>query len=237
MFARCSVLAVVLLLAGDFAAEGADKKVRLFILSGQSNMGGLDPNVSFTPTVKSEFADDDVIVVKHAQGGEPIRQWYKKWTLPPGAQEGKGKFPPSGDYYDKMMKHVRRDLGDKEPDSVAFVWMQGERDASQGWQDAYYEALRGLVEQLRGDLKHQDIALVIGRISDHANGEKGWDAVREIQVKVAADEPLGAWVDTDDINPDGRGKALHYNKPGYAALGKRFAAQTIELIRKHEAKK
>ena len=61
MLARCSLLALILLLAGDFAAEAADKKVRLFILSGQSNMGGLDPDVSFTPTVTSEFADDEVI--------------------------------------------------------------------------------------------------------------------------------------------------------------------------------
>ena len=136
-----------------------------------------------------------------------------------------------------MMKHVRRELADKQPDSVAFIWMQGETDAALGWQDAYYEALRGLVEQLRGDLKHPDIAVVIGRISDRNNGEKGWDAVREIQTKVAADEPLSAWIDTDDLNPDAKGKALHYNKAGYAELGKRFAVRAIELIRKHEAKK
>jgi hypothetical protein len=236
MFARRRLLVLLLLLACNGAAEAADKKVRLFILSGQSNMGGLDPKVSFIPAVTQEFAADDVIVVKHAQSGEPIRRWYKKWTLPEGAAEAKKVFPPSGDYYAGMLKHVRRDLGDKTPDSVVFVWMQGETDAKLGWQAAYYEALRGVVEQLRSDLKHPDIALVIGRLSDHANGEAGWDAVRQIQEKVAADEPLAAWIDTDDLNPDVRGKALHYNKPGYEELGRRFAAQAIELIRKQEAK-
>jgi hypothetical protein len=236
MLARRSLLVLVLLFACGLAAEAADKKVRLFILSGQSNMGGLDPNVSFTPAVTKEFADDEVIVVKHAQSGEPIRSWYKKWTLPDGAQESEKNYP-SGAYYPGMMKHIRRELADKQPDSVAFVWMQGETDAAMGWQDAYYEALRGVVEQLREDLKHKDIAVVIGRISDRKNGDKGWDAVRAIQEKVAADEPLAAWIDTDDLNPDLKGTALHYNKPGYAELGTRFAAKAIELIRKHEAKK
>src|SRR6187401_1971358 len=69
------------------SAEAVDKKVRVFILSGQSNMAGLDPNVSFTPAVTKEFAEDEVIVVKSAQGGQPIHRWYKKWALPAGAGE------------------------------------------------------------------------------------------------------------------------------------------------------
>jgi hypothetical protein len=64
-----------------------------------------------------------------------------------------------------------------------------------------------------------------------------WDAVRAIQEKVAADEPLAAWIDTDDLNPDLQGTAQHYNKPVYAELGKRFAAKAIKLIRKNEAGK
>jgi hypothetical protein len=225
-----SLLSLVFSFTGSLAAE---KKVRLFVLSGQSNMAGLDPKVSFTPAVNEAFADDDVIVVKHAVGGQPIRRWYKKWQLPAGASEGK-TMPKNGDLYDQLMQAVTKELGDKKPDSVVFVWMQGERDAKAGWQAAYYEALRGTIEQLRADLKHNDIAVVVGRLSDHLRDNAGWDAVRAAQEKVVADEPLGAWVDTDDLN----GKAgLHYTKDGYAELGRRFAARAVELIRKHEAKK
>jgi hypothetical protein len=233
-------LLVLLSLACGFApdaAEAADKKVRLFILSGQSNMAGLDPDVSFTPAVTKEFADDEVIVVKHAQGGQPIRRWYKKWKLPEGTQEAAGGPGKNGDLYDQLMVKVKEALGNKKPDSVAFVWMQGEKDAKLSWQTAYYEALRGTVEQIRAELKHPDIAVVVGRLSDCQLGDKNWDAVRAAQEKVAADEPLGDWVDTDDLNPDAAGKGLHYSKPGYAELGKRFAAKASELIRKHEAKK
>ena len=42
-------------------------KTRLFILSGQSNMAGLNPDVSFTPTLKKAYPDDELVVVKSAQ--------------------------------------------------------------------------------------------------------------------------------------------------------------------------
>jgi len=236
MSIRCSfVLSLLFLVAGLTPANAADKKVRLFVLSGQSNMAGLDPRVSFTPAVEKEFAGDEVIVVKHAIGGQPIRRWYKQWQLPAGATEGKtaGK---NGDLYDQLIQAVTKALGGRKPDSVVFVWMQGERDAKAGWQAAYYEALRGTIGQLRADLKHPDIAVVVGRLSDHLKNDAGWDAVRAAQEKIATDEPLGAWVDTDDLN-DVKGKDdLHYTQEGYAELGRRFAARASELIRKHEAK-
>ena len=40
-------------------------------------MAGLNPSVSFTPTVKKLLAPDECIVVKSAKGGEHIRLWYK----------------------------------------------------------------------------------------------------------------------------------------------------------------
>ncbi|MDZ8120247.1 hypothetical protein [Pontiella agarivorans] len=43
-------------------------------------MERLDPNLSFTPTVEAEFGAANVAVVYDAQGGQPIREWYKQWT-------------------------------------------------------------------------------------------------------------------------------------------------------------
>lgn len=40
-------------------------------------MAGLDPDISFTPAISQKFGAENVIVVKDALGGQPIRRWYK----------------------------------------------------------------------------------------------------------------------------------------------------------------
>ncbi len=41
----------------------------------------LDETKSFTPTIKKAFPGDEVIVVRHAVGGTPIRLWFKGGKL------------------------------------------------------------------------------------------------------------------------------------------------------------
>lgn len=213
----------------------ADGKLRLFILSGQSNMAGLNPDVSFTPAVKKEFADDEVLVVKYALGGRPIACWYERWKPPAdaAAADQAAQLKP-GDLYAKLMEQVRKAVGDRKPDSVAFVWMQGERDAKMGWHSVYADALDGVLAQLRRDLQCDAPAVVIGRLSDFQKGDKSWDAVRSAQERVATGEQFGAWVDTDDLNDKNGKNDLHYTRDGYAELGRRFADAAIKLIRRRE---
>ncbi|MFP6894952.1 MAG: sialate O-acetylesterase, partial [Opitutales bacterium] len=167
-------------------------KTHLLILSGQSNMAGLNPALSFTPTVKKLLAPDDVIVVKSAQGGQPIRRWYKDW------KPAKGDTPKAdGLLYDKLMEVIEKGLGDKKYDTVTFVWMQGERDAKERHGEVYEKSFAGLVKQLSGDLGRDDVNFVIGRLSDCMNKKPGnshWMEVRKAQVDVAEKNPRGAWV-------------------------------------------
>ncbi|MEZ6142922.1 MAG: sialate O-acetylesterase [Zavarzinella sp.] len=230
------IITGVVLLATMLAANADDKGKHLFILSGQSNMAGLDPNISFTPTVEEAFGKDQVIVVKSAQGGQPIRRWYKKWK-PLNGEMPKG----NGDLYDLMMTKVNAAVKGEKLASVTFLWMQGERDAREKHGDVYAESLQGVLGQLSEDLGRKDIHVVIGRLSDHGNSNKtygDWTKIREVQVKFAENTPRGAWVDTDDLN-DGKNKSgkeikndLHYSVEGYRILGERFATKSIELIRK-----
>jgi len=224
--ALLGVVGVALALAGPAAA--AEPKGHLFILSGQSNMAGLDPDVSFTPAVRKAFEGDEVIVVKDAQGGQPIRRWYKKW------KPASGPAPAAtGDLYDRLMAKVRKAVGDRKPATVTFVWMQGERDAKERHGDVYADAFKGLVRQLAADLGRKDLRFVIGRLSDFDNTNARyphWTKVREAQVRVAEAHPLGEWVDTDDLN--GPKNGLHYTKDGYKTLGERFARKAVALIRR-----
>ena len=112
------------LLAAAALCHAKEKPVKVFILSGQSNMRGLDPALSFTPAVAAELGEDRVVVVKDAQGGQPIRRWFKGW------RDAQGQAPAkTGDLYDRLMAKVRPAIEGRELASVTFVWMQGERDA------------------------------------------------------------------------------------------------------------
>lgn len=225
----CLSTGLLVLQLGIGSIQGAGSaKVRLFILSGQSNMAGLNPELSFTPAVKKAFPADEVIVVKSAQGGQPIRRWYRKWQAPAEVQVTlKPGEKGNGDLYDVLLAKVHGAIAGKKIDSVTFVWMQGEADAQRGLAAVYEASLRGLVRQLRDDLQRPDLSVVIGRLSDYKNGAAGWDAVRLAQEKVAREDPRGAWVDTDDLN--GAKNDLHYTREGYVELGRRFAAKSIEL--------
>jgi hypothetical protein len=225
----CAAASFFFVLTAVQVAAAAPPKVRLFILSGQSNMAGLNPDISFTPAVKEAYSGDDVIVVKHAVGGQSIRRWYKDWKTPEGVVD-RAPSPDAkpGDLYDALMAKVKAATAGKTVDSIAFVWMQGEADTSQGRETLHDEALRGLIRQVRDDLKRPDTVIVIGRLSDCRKGQAGWDLVRSIQEKVAGTDRLAAWVDTDDLNGDK--DDLHYTKEGYAELGRRFAAKAVELL-------
>lgn len=231
MIQRLFPTAAVLTLILQFVAPAkADEKHHLFILSGQSNMAGLNPDRTFTPAVKKALGN--VTVIKSAQGGQPIRRWYKKWKPADGEVAAN-----NGDLYDKLMNAVKYDKIAPKPDTITFVWMQGERDAREKHGAVYAASMRGLIDQLQADIDRKDINFVIGRLSDFGNDGKRyahWNQVRKAQVDVAQADPRGAWVDTDDLN--GPKDDLHYTKEGYDQLGQRFAEQAIELINKNQKK-
>jgi hypothetical protein len=213
------------------AQDSESQELHLFILSGQSNMAGLDPKISFEPAVKKALAGDEVVVVKYALGGRPIHRWYKKW------HQEEGEAPKAtGDIYDRLMNKVNEAVQGRNPSTITFVWMQGERDAREKYGEFYPYRLKGLIRQLRADMRRQDINFIIGRLSDYAINSKRylfWTLVRKAQVETAESDPHGAWIDTDDLN--GSDNDLHYTDEGYEELGRRFANKSIQLIRKSES--
>lgn len=211
-------------------------KKHLFILSGQSNIARLDPNVSFTPKVEEKFGKENVIVVKSAKGGQPIRRWYKDWKPLVGNQP-----KAQADLYKTLITKVREAIKDEKLASVTFIWMQGERDAKEMHGEVYERSLIGLYNQLKADVGHRDINFVIGRISDYDMENKTyphWTFIRKIQEKVANSNPRFSWINTDDLNDGVNQKGqqitndLHMSVNGYVIMGERFAEKAVELIRK-----
>ena len=207
----------------------------LFILSGQSNMVGLKPEVSFTPAVVKAFGPDAVIVVKDAASGQSIRSWAKTNHEDPPPTTG--RVPKvRGNLYPRLIEKVRAAREGHEIQTVTLVWMQGESDLNNTAYAAYLDELYG---QLQCDLGPPMINFVIGRISDagldNPKRLEGRLRMRKVQAQYAEAHPRGAWIDTDDLNDkikDGEVfNDLHYTPEGYEQLGQRFAQAAIELIK------
>ena len=211
----------------------------LFILAGQSNMVGLNPDESFIPILYKALGAENVLVVKDAYGGQPIRRWYKKWkpiTTQPDTTE-----IPIGDLYDRLLGLVNQAAYKQRIRTITLVWMQGERDARMSWGKVYGASLSGLIKQFQKDLKESKLRVVIGRLSDFDLENKlypHWTLVRKMQEEVASSSRFFDWVDTDDLNDgiNAHGEEitndLHYSVAGYQTLGERFAEKALELLYK-----
>ena len=210
------------------------KSKHLFILSGQSNMVGMDPELSFIPTVSKAFGKDGVIIVKDAASGQSIRSWCKSnHEFPPPTT---GRVPKvRGELYDRLIKKVTTAIKGQAVQTTTLVWMQGESDLNNTAYDAYLKELR---TQLESDLKIKELHMVIGRISDSGldvqKRLEGRLNIRRIQKEFAESQPKTEWVDTDDLNDrkvdDKVIHDLHYHQEGYRILGERFAKKSIGLI-------
>ena len=235
-------LVIVLFSTPNVGAEKAKREEKnLFILSGQSNMAGMDESLTFTPAVVKTFGKDGVIVVKNASSGQSIRSWAK--TNHEDPPPTRGRVPKvRGELYDPLIKKVKTAIEGEPLKTVTFVWMQGESDLNNTAYDAY---LKELLEQLQTDLAFKEINIVIGRISDSGLDNpkrlEGRLNILKVQKTFAEAHPRGAWVDTDDLNDrEAEGKVihdLHYTKEGYRELGTRFAEEAIRLIKRRTTQK
>ena len=145
-------LLTFLLTASAIAETEKDNPVHLFVLSGQSNMAGMDPETGFMKEAKKLFKDEKVVYIKVAKGGQPICRWLEEWqdiAKKNGLGEkdikrihkgGEVKFyQPILDQYKEMLEKYPKFA------SVTFCWMQGERDANENEADNHKEA--GNLEQ------------------------------------------------------------------------------------------
>ena len=251
MFKQIFILFLFLCL-GLSASEGK----YLFILSGQSNMQGMNQKLSFEPRLQQEFSAENVLIVKEAIGGRPIRMWVHDWTpakdwkIDPNIPNTKTPLPEeNGILYKSMMQKVKAATKGVKPKAVAFCWMQGERDSRERHSAVYEKSLKQLFAQLKADFPDTPMVFVIGKLSDFGKDNKQpfypeWEEVSAAQEKVARDTANCKLIISDDLNtgdspPNWKtGKVsqriddLHMSAEGYKILGTRFAEASIDLLNK-----
>ena len=223
------IILTLLALIG-FSIHAANEGKHLFLLSGQSNMSRFQHKQFFIPAMQAAYGADKVIVIKNAQGGQPISKWYKAWTSSKGEKPEK-----TGQLYDSLIEKVKEKTAGVQIKSVTFIWMQGEADVKAGNVDVYAKSFRGLLGQLERDLNRKDINIIIGRLSDFGLKKRSnpkWGEMRKVQMALANENPRACWVDTDDLN--GEKHRLHYLKPeGYRKLGERYVEAAKKLIKEN----
>jgi hypothetical protein len=163
------------------------------------------------PNLEKAFPGDEILIIKWSKPGQPIKRWMDE----------KGK---TNQLYMNLMAMVKKELGNRKPDSVSFMWMQGERDAKKGDPKLYRLALTNVINQIRTDTNNQDATVVIGRLNRHLDSDE-WNAIRDVQVAIAEADPKASWIDLDDL-----GKGLHYKDDAYLKMGARFVDATVKLL-------
>lgn len=110
----------------------------------------------------------------------------------------------AGDRAERLVRSVPARLPVR---AVALLWVQGERDAGRLSGGEYAAALRLLVARVEAEADRRwpgvEVRVVLGRLSDY-RADLGWLAIREAQMRVAAEDGH-VWVDADDLNT-----GLHY---------------------------
>ena len=223
-----SVLIVLIMMTFEgYASDKTKAKTHLFILSGQSNMRGMNP-APFIALVEKEYGAEKVIIAKNAKNGAGIDNWVKQGGRRPNR------------FYANFINIIKQKKANRKVDTVTLCWMQGETDAGKGMVGSYESKFNKLITLLKKDLGIDKINFVIGRICDwklkgHGDLSKNIQKMRELQVKIADKVDNAAWVDCDDLNNKTNKKGqkyddLHYTSEGYKKLAERFAEKSIALI-------
>lgn len=218
-------------------AAAEEKSGHLFILSGQSNMTG-HVKQGFAEVVTKALGEDKVTIVHQCKPGRGIRFWVADYALPADhPMAGLAKNKSNGENFPELVEKAKA-VGDAAKfKTVSFIWMQGESDAGRDLGIAYEESFKKLIANLKKEIGAEKMHFVIGRISDFGlfdeSKKKGWQGVREVQQKLAEEDPLGAWIDTDDFIAEDTKKSqgnLHYTPENAMKLGTRLGVAALKQL-------
>jgi hypothetical protein len=222
-----------------------------FTSDGKANTYGsrFGVELSFALGMQSKHPERKIALIKYSRGGTAIssasesalREDFGCWATTSANPALSGREHNQFDHFLTTLRNAfaDRDIdGDGKLDTLipaGILWMQGESDAmNEDVALAYESNLAQLMGLIRAALRVDDLPVVIGRISDSAQGE-GKDGrvwahgalVRAAQAKFCERDGFAALVtSTDDY---GYSDPWHYDTDGFLDLGERFANSMAKL--------
>lgn len=196
--------------------------------------------VSFGNKLEEFYPGEKIAIIKYSKGGSSIdslaARTFGSWEFDYRGKTGINQF----DHYLTTIKGAlgKRDIdGNGIEDELVpcgIIWMQGESDAmpTEDIARQYYYNLKRLMDLIRASFHKDDIPVVIGKISDSGNNEKGkiWNYGELVQFAqeeyVRKDRKAIIVRDTKNYQYS---DPYHYDSDGYIHLGIKFA-EAIYLL-------
>lgn len=198
------------------------------------------PELSFAKKLQELFPNEKIAIIKYSRAGTSIDSMAADKF---GCWEPDYRGKTGINQYDHFLSTLRnafskKDIdGDGKDDKLivsGIIWMQGESDAvfSEEIANRYFSNLKRLMDLIRASLLSDDLPVVLGKISDSGNNQKGkvWthgELVQYAQEKYALTDANSAIV-RNTLNYK-YSDPWHYTSEGYMDLGTRFA-ETIYLL-------
>jgi len=213
-----------------FTSDGMNNKL--------SNKFG--PELSFAKKLEELYPNEKIALIKYTRGGSSIdslaAREFGSWEMDYNGTTGVNQL-------DHFLTTITNALKTKDIDRngiedvlipCGIIWMQGESDGTITEEIAfrYYSNLKRLMDLIRVSLHQDDVAVVIGKISDSGNNHAGkvWqygELVQYAQEKyVTADRKAAIVRDTKNYKYS---DPWHYDSSGYIDLGEKFAEAVYRL--------
>ncbi|MEL7117989.1 MAG: sialate O-acetylesterase [Bacteroidota bacterium] len=213
-----------------FSSDGINNKL--------SNRFGIE--LSFAKKLQEFYPNEKIALIKYAKGGSSIdslaARHFGSWKMDYKGTNGINQF----DHFLTTLKGAlnNRDIDKNDKEDVlipaGIIWMQGESDAAITEEIAlrYYSNLKRLMDLIRISLHKDNLAVVIGKISDSGNSQEGkvWpygELVQYAQEKYARTDRKASIVRSTKYYK--YSDPWHYDSKGYIDLGEKFAEAVYRL--------
>jgi len=219
----------------DMTWEGDNSKKKQWLTLGPgfgSGAGKIGPELAFGRALSKQMPDVKIALLKICCGSTYLGNYPSKpndcW-VPPSSNNGN-----AGAHYKRMLASIETamkafnsafDTSQYTPQWAGFIWLQGEFDGQdRTLADAYEKNLTNLINDVRKDLKVDDLPFIIPMI-DVQNSWQYNSTVRAAEVAVTKSLENVDTVDTKGFETDG----AHYRAQGQEKIGTRCADRWMAM--------